>query len=327
MESQAANQQIPEQNLAQFQSPQDSIVKKGCIPILLGMVFVMILVAVSAYYLGAMRSNIINLSSSTISPTTTQADSAMQTPELRSDDNLGLTTWSFSEVGDDLYLKQTISFYNDKVMYPNKEERVITIAFTQDDQSYNPQEVELFDEMEHSWEDILMEPIKDYSGSASILVYDKLFSFKRAKKTNSFIFVVELARSVRNEADDHWRSYQGERVIYLYNQTSKDLKKIATFPNNSTNYVYPKIRHFSQDGRYVYVNLFGCWNCGGHAPETFLIDLVTFKTLNIGKTSYFEFRQDGDYEYKDYVSIECDEPQPGECLQDPNSLPLKTGKI
>jgi len=41
----------------------------------------------------------------------------------------------------------------------------------------------------------------------------------------------------------------------------------------------------------------------------------------------FPWTSNGNYGYKDYVVIDCTEPQPGECTQGPNTLPLKTGKM
>ena len=206
--------------------------------------------------------------------------------------------------------------------------KIISNVYSQDDKSYDPQEIISLDVTKYSWVDILKEPIKDSTGSISILVSDRLFSFKRVPNSNNFLFVIELSRSASVSTNGPWSPYQGGRDLYLYDRNlgKGELKKIISFTNSTTKYTYPKINSFSPDGRYVSIQLFGCWNCGGHVPETFLVDLQTFKSQNIGKTSFFSWRRDGNYEYKDYIVIECKEPQPGECSQDPSTLPLKTWK-
>lgn len=331
MELDTTNQQAttPAQNNAPEPIVNSSIPnQKGFVPIIIGVLILLIVVAGGAYYLGTKKTNNPSVLQPSIAPTTTQATPTSNPSELPLTNALGLTTWSLADVGNEVYLKQTIDISSNKVDFPNTKERTITNVYSQDE-SYDPKEVKSLDVNKNNWVDILKEPIKDSPGSVSILVSDRLFSFKRIPNTNNFVFAVELSRSASDSTNGPWSSYQNTRDLYLYNrsQGKAELKKITSFANSTTKYTYPKVNSFSQDGRYVQLQLFGCWNCGGHMPETYLVDLQTFKSLNIGKTSYFSWKQDGNYEYKDYVVIECKEPQPGECSQDPNTLPLKTGKI
>jgi len=255
------------------------------------------------------------------SPTIAQA-------QLPITNRLGLTTWSLTNTDNGPYLRQTIDITSDKAEYygpPSKARTIIKVY--SEDKNYNPLEITSSGTSKYNWSDILKEPIIDSTGSASILVSDRIFSFKRIPNSNNFMFVVELNRSASVSTNGPWIPYQVERDLYLYDQSRKNLKKIATFPNNTTKYSYPKIYSFSQDGKYAYIQLFGCWSCGGHVPENFLVNLESFKTLNMVRTSYFAWKQNGNFEYKDYVVIECKEPEQGDCSQDPNSLPLKTGKI
>ena len=331
METNNDNQQ-PQSNLSSPQSqPSLNTIsnQKGNFLIPIGLVFLILVIGVGAYYLGTQKNKPPNSQQSTNTPTSTQVTPTNYPSQSPYTNALGLTTWSLANAGNEIYLKQTINITNDKVDYPNSKARTISNIYSQDDKSYEPQEVTGADASKYTWTDILTEPIKDSVGSVSILVSDRLFSFKKVPNTNNFLFVVELSRSASVSTNVPWSPYQNTRDLYLYDRSlSKgELKKITSFANSTTKYTYPKINSFSQDGGYVFIQLFGCWNCGGHVPETFLVDLQAFKTTNIGKTSYFSWKQDGNYEYKDYVVIECKEPQPGECSQDPSTLPLKTGKI
>lgn len=303
--------------------------QRGNFLIPIGLAFLILVIGVGAYYLGTQKSKSPNSQQSTNTPTSTQGTPTNYPSQSLYTNALGLTTWSLANVGNEIYLKQTINITNDKVDYPNSKARTISNIYSQDDKSYEPQEITGADASKYTWIDILTEPINDSVGSVSILVSDRLFSFKKVPNTNNVLFAVELSRSASVSTNGPWSPYQGERDLYLYDRSSGkgDLKKITSFTNSTTKYTYPKINSFSQDGRYVFIQLFGCWNCGGHVPETFLVDLQTFKFQNIGKTSYFSWKLDGSYEYKDYFVIECREPQPGECSQDPSTLPLKADKI
>lgn len=329
METNNTDQQSqPNPSLPQIQSSlKPTPNQKGNFLIAVGLIFLILVIEAGAYYLGTQKSKSPKSQQSTNTPTITQGAPANYPSQSPHANALGLTTWSLANADNELYLKQTININSDKVDYPNNKARTINNVYSED-KSYGPQEI-TSDTSKYSWQDILKEPINDSTGSVSILVSDRLFSFKRIPNSNKFLFVVELSRSAGVSTNGPWSPYQGERDLYLYDQSKGELKKISTFPNSISKYTYPKINSFSQDGRYVFIQLFECWNCGGHVPETSLVDLQAFKTTNIGKTSYFSWRQDGNYEYKDYVVIECKELQPGEgeCSQDSSTLPLKTGKI
>ena len=241
---------------------------------------------------------------------------------------LGLTTWSFADVDGNVYLRQTIDIVDDKASCFENEAKTVIRVYSEDE-SYEPNEVTSDMSGHNNWIDVLQEPIEDIAGTASVLVADRLFSFKRVVGSSNFLFVVELRRMTDALADGRWVTYQNKMELYLYDQGKKELRKIITFPNEISKYFYPKISSFGGEGRYVLIEVFACWSCGGHVPETFLVDLQTFKMLNLGKVSYFSWREEGNYEYKDFVLTECEGSYSagGECFQDPNTLFLKTGKI
>ncbi|OGY24621.1 MAG: hypothetical protein A2Y57_01795 [Candidatus Woykebacteria bacterium RBG_13_40_7b] len=244
-------------------------------------------------------------------------------------DALGQTTFSFLETANDTFIKTTIDLYSPLVEYQNSKLRTVTRIFTQQlDQTYEPTEVKDANIPSGSWIELIKEPVDNPTNAASILVSDSLFSFKKVPNTNNFLFAVELMRSA-GPTSGPWGPTKLETVLYFYdkNSSGKKLKKVQVFDKNNFNYSFPKIDTFSSDGRYVSIKLFGCWGCGGHVPETYLLDTQTLKTKNIGKLSYFEWKSNGSYGYKDYIVIECTEIGYGECSQEPNSLPLKTGSM
>lgn len=160
----------------------------------------------------------------------------------------------------------------------------------------------------------------------------EVFSFAVVPGVNtSFLFVLTPKFDSINK--------EKVNVIYYYQRLAggNQLRKVTSFdiPVNKPIYTYPKIQKFSNtidentgDVRFASALLFGCMGCGGHQPETLLIDLKNLKTKKIGKVSYLQLGEDGNYEYKDYVPVDC--PQPGiasGCSQDPASLPLKNGKF
>ena len=152
-------------------------------------------------------------------------------------------------------------------------------------------------------------------GPITVSDYDEIFSFKVFPNKQNFIFVTR------------WDSHNGwDLKVFYYN--SLDPEKISNpvsfvWPEEK-GYPVPKIDQVSSDEKYVSFKMFGCWNCGGHQPETLLLNLQTNVKKNIGKTSYFAWKTSGSYEYKEYVVKECAEPTPGECSEDPINLPLKT---
>ena len=249
-------------------------------------------------------------------------------PTISETNSLGKTTISFSNANEEIYLKSEITLIDPIVEYPNSKLRTITNIYSQDDR-YEPHELTGLNPNDYKWITLVTEAIDNNADDKSILVSDRLFSFKKIPNTDNFLFVVEWMRSGSKSTAGSWSPTKFERVLYMYdkNRVGQELKKIMTFNDKSFKYSFPKIESFSPEGRFVSLDLFGCWNCGGNQPEKLLLDSQSFTTKNIGKVSQFSWTSNGNYEYKDYVVIDCKEPQPGECTQDTNTLPLKTGKM
>ena len=139
---------------------------------------------------------------------------------------------------------------------------------------------------------------------------DEVFGFKVAPDKKSFVFVMR------------WKN---EFYLFYYTPFDKFRQSILVkkFPSGDP----AKIKQFSADSKYLALDLFDCWNCGGHQPETMLVRLEDNELKNIGRTSFFNWLEDGKYEYKDYVVITCSQETMGECSEDPEKLPLKSGQF
>lgn len=301
------------------------------VPILLTALICAVVFGLGGYFLG--RSFLSNSQGDTIqsTPITTESsekllptNSPSQTPAVSS---FGSSDISFADNGSEIYLKHTVNLIDSKVEFPNSKERTLTKVYSYDE-SFEPKELTNIDLAKYKWINLIEEGINDSVGSKNILISDRLFSFKKVPDSTSFVFVVEWDRSA-GQNQGSWSPYEAGRELFYYDRSNGlgKLNKIAAFTNDKAKMTYPKIDTFSQDSRYVSLQLFGCWNCGGHQPETLLLDLKTLKTKNIGKVVQFSWGQNGGYQYKDYVVVACKEPQPGECTQDQNILPVKTGQF
>ena len=259
----------------------------------------------------------------------TSNPTAQPTPPPDATPSLGQTTVSFLETPSEIYLKTSTDLFDKILEFPNNKSGTLTRIFSQDNPALEPTEIDEADVPPGQWKILIKEPVGNPTKAASILVSDELFSFKKSPVSGSFLFAVSWSRSASQSAPGAWSPTRFERILYLYdrNAVGEKLKKAAVFDKTTAQYSFPKIDTFSPDGRFASIMLFACWGCGGHTPETYLLDTQTLKTKNIGRVSYFEWKSNGSYGYKDYIVIECSKPGPGECNQNPDSLPLKTGTL
>lgn len=238
---------------------------------------------------------------------------------------LGVSDISFAENNGEVFLKHSINLNSSNVEFPNSKERSSTHVFTYDE-NLEPKEIKDIDFSKYNWVSVINKGVAESNGVSSVLISDRLFSFKKVPNTNNFVFVIDWERQATKDVGV-WNPYESGRELYYYNQTKQPtLNKIATFENTTKSYNYPKLGSFSPDSRYVSLSLYGCWGCGGHIPETLIVDLQTLKTKNIGKMLNFEWLSNGKYTYKQYIPEKCsEEPNPGQCFKDPSTLPPQTG--
>jgi hypothetical protein len=206
---------------------------------------------------------------------------------------VGQSTVSFARVGEDTYLRYRGKIYDDT----NQAE---------------PHELDLQNPEQYSWYGLVDAP---FGVKPNEFMEDEVFSFKVAPDKKSFAFTMRWGTSVQ----------YSEYYLFYYTPFDKFRQSILVkkFPTNDP----AKIDQFSSDSKYLFINLFDCWNCGGHKPETMLVRLTDNEMKNIGKVSYFNWLADGKYEYKDYVVITCTQETMGECSEEPEKLPLKSGQF
>lgn len=159
-------------------------------------------------------------------------------------------------------------------------------------------------------------------------MYDELFGFKVAPDGQGFIFIMRWG-------DKNAQTNAITYSIYYYNRERlQKLNLVRKFvPGADGSFPIPKISQFSFDGKYLSFDMYACWNCGGSKPETLLMKLADNSEKRIGRTSYFAWKENGAYEFKEYTTISCP-PTPsggevmiGECSEKPENLPLKTGQF
>lgn len=205
-----------------------------------------------------------------------------------------------------------------KNLIPNFADEDNTVSFAQD--SYNiylkykgkffsasdyqdPLSVELPARSELTFKGLVQAPTETR-------IFDELLSFKVAPQKKKFVFVMR------------WSDNQ---VFYYPGTTPKQVKKILSFKETPNTYNVPKIYSFSQDEKYIAFNMYRCWGCDGHQPEKLLYRISDGKTQRIGQTSYFKWRDGGNYDYKEYKTVDCEASF--QCPVDPETLPPKTARF
>ncbi|MBI2420821.1 MAG: hypothetical protein HYV38_01940 [Candidatus Levybacteria bacterium] len=149
-------------------------------------------------------------------------------------------------------------------------------------------------------------------------VFNDVLSIKVFPDGNNFLFVTRFT------VDDKW-----VLTAYSYDayKDSNKVNELFSFENGGKEkYPVPIVSEISGDGKYATFSMFSCWNCGGHIPETLVINLESGDFERIGKTSEFKWKEGGAYDYKEYKETDCELEGPGICPADPD-VPLKTGKI
>lgn len=276
--------------------------QKGQILIWIIVGSLVIALAGGAYYLG--RSTSPKPSTPTVTsptPQPTQTTSVNKSTLIPIKEN----TVNFATINNQIYLK-----YHNKVYDGSNQFQMDPVNIP------NP--------VSYTWYGLVDAPSYVDGARKQGGAWDELFSFKALPNDKDFIFIMRWSKPLA----DNKGSTQ-IFPIYLYTDNDKKIKNIITFESSfgTSEYNFPKIDQISKDGKYIDFDMYGCWNCGGHKPEELLMNLETSVTKRIGKVLLFNWRDNGQYEYKDYKVIECKELTPGECTENPANLPLKTGQF
>ena len=265
-----------------------------------------LLIGVGGYVLGTSTSKKDPQPTPTKAPTTpTQTPTATVIPSLTgvpTDTGIPITekTVSFTRANGTVYMRYRGHVYSEEAASKND------FSLTN-----------LPDPTQYTWYGLVNSP----TIPTDLAVFDELFDFKVLPNKSNFIFIM------RWPVTDTKTEYK----LYLYNAMAQGNKVFTIYTSTQGQsgnvYTVPRIKQVSSDGTYVALNMFGCWNCGGHAPETMLLNINTSATKTIGKVAYFNWKENGNYEYKEYKSIPCAIEGPGECSEDPATLPMMTGSF
>lgn len=117
-------------------------------------------------------------------------------------------------------------------------------------------------------------------------------------------------------------------TYYKYHIDTHDIDPLFANADHGLAGRFPVIQDVSDDGNYIALNVFACFECGGHQPDTFVYDFSKQKAENFGKMYDFAWKDNGNYEYKEYIEIPCDDPdQPYICSKAREVLEVKQGRL
>lgn len=259
---------------------------------------VLIVVVLVGFYLGQKYSSKqpSSIPSTTVNSTSEPSAYVVPTPSTPSNNEV-----SFTKINDQIYLDYNGKFYQQGVATGQ--------GFDQ------PQIVTLPNSGQYKWTEIASSPEKPDD-------FSEVFSFKVFPDKASFILVMRWTFSAISSDDFQVFYYNDSKPGNQKLSAPIDLKSTATGDRN-----IPKFEQLSPDLKFASFNMYSCWNCDGGTPEKSLLNLETKQAKRIGQLSYFKWGNNGSYEYKDYIVIDCTEPTPGQCSKDPKDLPLKIGQF
>jgi hypothetical protein len=184
-----------------------------------------------------------------------------------------------------------------------------------------------------------------YNGEAVIVKGDKVYGEDIARDPfrKDFLATSVVAKGPINNLLESYdifsiKTFDSESLLYtlvsfgedrpwtseVYLLTESDNINTKLFTLSSGIYVLPKIMAVSGN-RYISFELYKCWGCSGHQPETLLYNLETEVMENIGKVEDFEWQENGAYRYKEFMLQPCPKneegffiPVEGECSTDPD---------
>jgi len=146
-------------------------------------------------------------------------------------------------------------------------------------------------------------------------LHDSVFSLDGSLQIPSAVFIMQ------------WGNGVSPVRYYLYHVEKSTSREVAVFEPSGEDYQIPRIHGLSPDHLSVALEMYKCWQCGGHQPELLLLKLATGQGKRLGKVSYFHWLQAGKYEYKEFIEKPCSFPSAYVCFEDPTNLSLKTGQF
>src|SRR3989344_5090534 len=259
-----------------------------------------VLIAFAGYYIFSFQKPKEDIGKrNNFSPSTIPTQKPSQIPTPVTTDKNEQNVVFLGDYNNQLFLKYNGKIYNDSDQYDLK-------TVTVDPNSVN-------------WMKVIEGPINPKG-------YNEPFSFMVFPGNKKAIVVMRWSRG---DSDPETISEYAIYKVFIYdtvNQKTNEIKELGQ-SSNEKNYNVPKVNQISNDGQFISFNMFGCWNCGGHKPETLLYDTIQNKTKRIGKALDFKWLNGGSYQYKEYKVKPCAEPQPGECFEEASTLSYITSSF
>lgn len=124
-----------------------------------------------------------------------------------------------------------------------------------------------------------------------------IFNYQLIPNTKNILFTLTTNVGLITEAEYAQTAY----IAYLFDSQREkvDLIYQSVAGYSAANYMIPVFSGSSKDGQYIALDLLGCWGCGGHKPETILIDLKHADNNRkfLGKVDSVTWSENGVYTY------------------------------
>lgn len=226
----------------------------------------------------------------------TSMDSSLQ---VKNDFNIpsGLQTISFASMNGEVVLQYEGKFYGPQ-KFPDQN-NIVSLA----------------NGKLYRWKNLISRPQVNFP-----YYEDSLFDFIQFQTSNDFAFIMNWQTEQRNYVHQDYE-------VYYYDSKHSKLHVLPRLSSPKDSTYVPTIDQVSLDHNFISFNMHSCWQCDPSYPETLLFNLGTNKFKRIGQVYNFAWKENGAYTYKEYKVVACDQPQPGDCTQDPATLPALHGKF
>lgn len=222
---------------------------------------------------------------------------------------------SFAKTGDEIVLQYKNKIYKASISNTTREARDTLIEIALDKNIYQWHKLDLLDSP------------KD--GVTDIITDTDIWDFRLLSDRNQFIFIVSYDGENKNYDSEYSKFY-----IYLYNGFYLQKLYFTTIDHRANNqksfYSIPTVYQISKDAQYVAFRMHNCWGCSSN-PHILILNMQTLDSKWIDKRlSYFKLLNNGKYEYKEKVEIECKvikETQYGQCFEELQNIPFKYGQF
>lgn len=273
---------------------------------------IVLVIAGAAYYYATTQGANLHSLQKVVPATPTpsfQPSPVVSLPTDGEDENIvtqGDNTVSFTREGNSVYL-----------LYRNN-------VYSAEDQ-IGMQPLENFDVSKYTWYGLVKAP--DFVPPSEFM-HDEVFGLMPSPDGVSFAFIMRWGKGSQYEID-HPNQASIEYYLYYYSPTQDSklqlIKKFVYAQRYDDEFYIPKLSQFNSTGEYFTLHLRSCWNCGGLAQGTLIVDWKNRIFSYIGEVSAFNFTENRSYTYKELKKVPCEDVTMGDCDEKPENLPELKG--